>query len=226
MQRLAGLLWHPRSTMAALVAAPSFLSAWIIVLAVWLVPAAWLLSTPVGRQAVVDERVRAVEAFGGTVDDAQYDRMKQAPPYLAYFTSGGRLLLAPPVTLAIAGGLVLLARVQGARFAYLAALAVTVHASLVLALQQALTTPLAYLRESLSSPTNLTAVVPGLEDGSLASRLLGAVDVFGVWWIWLLALGVAAATASPARRHAAWLLLVYVGVAAVLAAVMVLRGGS
>ena len=31
-----------------------------------------LLSTPVGRQALVDERVRVIEALGGRVDDAAY----------------------------------------------------------------------------------------------------------------------------------------------------------
>jgi hypothetical protein len=54
MRRIAGVLVHPRSTMAALVAAPSWLTAWAFVLMVWLAPAGWLLSTNVGRQALVD----------------------------------------------------------------------------------------------------------------------------------------------------------------------------
>jgi hypothetical protein len=226
MRRIAGVLVHPRSTMAALVAAPSWLTAWAFVLSVWLAPAGWLLSTNVGRQALVDERVRQIELLGGYIDDAAYAELRQSPPLAAYFTSGGRLLLAPPVTVAVAAGIALLARLDGTRLVAGAALAVSVHAAVVLALQQLVAVPLHYLRESLSSPTNLAVFLPGLEDGTVGARVASAVDVFGLWWIWLLAIGVAAATGRPARRYLARLLIIYLGVAAGVAAVIVLAGGS
>src|SRR5215203_5339707 len=155
MRRIAGVLTHPRSTMAALVGAPSWLPAWVFILAIWLVPAGWFLSTPTGRLALVDERVRQLETFGGRIDDAHYDAFRQAPPWDAYFTSGGRLLLLPPVTLLVAAGLVMLARVDGAALPFAAALAISVHASLPLGIQQFLATPINYMAESLTSPTNL-----------------------------------------------------------------------
>jgi hypothetical protein len=226
MRRIAGVLVHPRSTMAALLAAPSWLTAWAFVLLVWLAPAGWLLSTDVGRQALVDERVRQVEAFGGRIDDAAYTALRQSPPLGAYFTSGGRLLLAPPVTVAVAAGLALLAWLDGTRLSARAALAVSVHAAVVLALQQLVAAPLHYLRESLASPTNLAVFLPMLEDGTVGARLFGAVDLFGLWWIWLLAIGVAAVTGRPSRRYLARLVVVYLGVAAGVAAVMALAGGS
>ena len=226
MRRLAGVLVHPRSTMAAVVAAPSWLTAWAFVLLVWLTPAGWLLSSDVGRQALVDERVRQVEAFGGQIDDAGYTALQQSPPLMAYFTSGGRLLLAPPVTVAVAAGLALLARLDGASLTASSALAVSVHAAVVLALQQLIAAPVHYLRESLSSPTNLAVFLPALEDGTVGARIFGAVDLFGLWWTWLMAIGLAAATGQPARRYLARLLVVYLGVAAGAAAVMALAGGS
>jgi hypothetical protein len=226
MRRIGGVLWHPRSTMAALIAAPSWLSAWALVLLAWLVPAGWLLSTGVGQQALVDERVRQVEAFGGRIDDAEYAALRQSPPVAAYFTGGGRLLLAPPVTLAVAAGLALLARLDGASLTARAALALSVHASAALVVQQLVAAPLHYLRESLTSPTNLAVFLPGVEDGTVAARLFGAIDLFGLWWIWLLAIGVAAATGRPARRYVGRLLLVYLGLAAGVAAFMTLSGGS
>jgi hypothetical protein len=225
MRRIGGVLTHPRSTMAALVAAPSWLPAWAFILAVWLIPAGWFLSTSTGRLLLVDERVRQVEAFGGRVDDAQYDALRQSPPWDAYVTSGGRLLLSPPVTLLVAAGLVVLARIDGSSLPFAAALAVTVHASVPLGIQQLVATPINYVTESLTSPTNLAARL-GLEDGTLGARLLGAIDLFGLWWIWLLAVGVTAATRRPVRRYVARLLLVYGSVAAALAAGMTLSGGS
>jgi hypothetical protein len=44
--------------------------------------------------------------------------------------------------------------------------------------------------------------------------------------MWLLALGVAAATGRPARRYIWRLLAVYVGVAAIVAAVFAVLGGT
>jgi hypothetical protein len=87
-------------------------------------------------------------------------------------------------------------------------------------------TPLHYLQESITSPTNLARVFPSFGDGTLPARLLGSIELFGLWWVWLLALGVAAATGRPARRYFGRLLVVYLGVAALLAAVMTVAGGS
>ncbi len=223
MRHFAGVLWRPRSTMAALVAAPAIAPAWLLALALWLIPGGWLLSTDVGRQAVVDERVRVTEAFGGHVTDDQYDAWQASPPWSTYFTSGGRLLLAPPVTALVALGLMWLAR--PARLSAAAALAISVCALAPLVLQQLVATPLHYLRESLTSPTNLAVVAP-VDDGAFAARLLGGIDVFALWWLWLLAVGLAAVTARPARRHLALLVGVYVGLTGALAAVLAVAGGS
>ena len=65
--------------------------------------------------------------------------------------------------------------------------------------------------------------------------------MFGLWWIWLLAVGLAAATSRPAalddapggpergrrvRRYLARLLVAYVGVAALVAAVFAVLGAQ
>lgn len=226
MRRITGVLVRPRSIMTALVATPAFLVCWVVILMIWMACAAWLLSTDVGRQALVDERVRMVEAFGGAVDDARYAGLQASPPAVTYFTSGGRLLLAPPVTLAVALGVVLLARLDGTSVRYRVALAVTVHATVVLAVQQLVSTPLLYARESLASPTSLANILPVFDDGSWPARVLGVIDVFGLWWARLLAVGVSAMTGRPERRYLGRILAVYVGVALIVAAVMAVAGGS
>ena len=224
MRRIAGMLRHPRSTMAALVAAPSWFPTWVFVLALWLIPAGWFLSTPTGRLALVDEQVRQVEAFGGRVDDARYDALLQRPPWSAYFTSGGRLLLSPPVTLLVAAAIAGLAGMDGARMRFAVALAIAVHASLALALQQLVAAPASYLTESLASPTNLASWL-GLDAGTLRARMFGTIDLFGLWWLWLLSVGVAAVTGRRAGRYFARFLLVYSGGAAAIATAMTLSGG-
>lgn len=226
MHRVAGVLWHPRSTMAEVARHPAFISTWIALLAVVAVCGSVLLSTPVGRQALVDERVRVIEALGGRVDDGAYAALQAQPPLLAYATSGGRLVLNPAVTLLAAVGLVVLGALDGARVRFVVALAVAVHATVALAVQQVVVTPLHYVRESLTSPTTLAGLLPMLEEGTWTARLLGSVDVFGLWWVWLLAVGLAAATGRPARRYLWRVGLAYVAVAALAAAVLVLLGGD
>lgn len=224
MRRVAGVLWHPRSTMAEVVRRPVFITTWIALLVVVAICGAVLLSTPVGRQALVDERVRVIEALGGKVDDAAYAVLRANPPALVYLTSGGRLLLMPPVTFFVALGLIALARLDHAVVPLKTGLAIAVHASVVLGLQQVVAAPFHYVRESLTSPTNLAGLLPMVEEGTWPARLFGSIDVFGLWWIWLLAVGLSAATNRPGR-HFLWRLgLIYVGIAAVVAGVFAVMG--
>lgn len=226
MRRVTGVLMHPRATMAEVVRHPVFLTTWVVVLLAVVVCGGLLLSTQVGQQALVDERVRVTEALGGRVDDAEYARLQAAPPVSIYLTSGGRMLVTPPVTLLVAAGLLVLARMDGVSLTYVTALAIVVHATVVLALQQIVATPLHYISESLTSPTNVAGLMRVFDEGTLPARLFGAIDVFGLWWMWLLSLGLAAAAGKPARRYLWRLLAVYVFVAAIVAAVFAVLGNG
>ena len=224
MRRLTGVLLHPRATMAEVVRHPVFITTWVVVLLAVIVCGGLLLSTQVGKQALVDERVRVTEALGGRVGDAEYARLQAAPPVSIYLTSGGRLLVTPPVTLMVAAGLVLLARIDGTRLTYVTALAIVVHATVVLALQQIVATPLHYIQEALTSPTTLAGILRLFDEGTVAARLFGTIDLFGLWWMWLLSVGMSAAAGQPAGRYWWRLLAVYVGVAATVAAVFAILG--
>lgn len=224
MRRVTGVLIHPRATMVEVVRHPAFITTWVVVLLAVVLCGGLLLSTDVGRQALVDERVRVTEALGQRVDDAEYARLEANPPLLVYLTSGGRLLLMPLTTLLVAAGLLVLAKVDGVKLAYATALAITVHATVVLALQQFVALPFHYLQEALTSPTTVAGVLRIFDEGGFAARLFGTIDVFGLWWMWLLSVGLAAAAGKPARRYWLRLLAVYVGVAAVVAIVFAVAG--
>lgn len=225
-RRLVGALTRPRSTMAEVVAQPQWALPWLTLLAIWAVCALPFLTSAVGRQALVDEHVRRVESFGGTIDDGRYRALQENPPFGAYLVSGGRMLLTPPVTLAVAMGLILLARRDGAAATLNEALAVSVYASVPLVLGNVAATPWQYVRESLTSPFNLAALLPVADEGTGTARLLGSIELVGLWWTWLLAVGLGTITGRPARRSLAWLLALYLGVAAVMSAVLTMSGGS
>lgn len=225
--RVISLATAPRVGMAeaARLTLGPVLATWVLLMTVWAGAATALLSTAVGRQALVDERVRVVESLGGSVDDAAYARLQAAPPYWMYFASGGRLLLAPPVTMAVAAGLFLWLR-RTAAVTFVRCLSVSVHATAALVVQQVVATPLHLVRESLTSPFNLAALLPFFDEGSAPARFLGTIEVFGLWWVLLLALGCAALAARRARRFVGPLMGAYAGVAAVVAGAVLLTGGS
>lgn len=200
------------------------MATWALLLTLWGCAAWVLLTSPVGRQALVDERVRVVEAVGGTVDDAAYAALQSRPPYWIYLTSGGRALLFPAVTLAVAAGLYLW--VGRGTAGFVPALSVAVLASAALVVQQLVATPLHMLRESLTSPFNVAALLPLFDEGSLPARFLGTVELFGLWWVCLIAIGCGALSGRRAREFVAPLLGVYVGIAAIVAGLVVLTGGS
>lgn len=225
--RLLKLPTAPRRVMtaAAGLSLPRVLATWLVLLTIWAAAAAALLSTPVGRQALVDERVRVVESLGGRVDDATYARLQAAPPYWVYFTSGGRLLLAPPVTLAVAAGLFVWLR-RTTPVTYTQSLSAAVHATAALVAQQVVAAPLHFVRESLTSPFNLAALLPFFDEGSAAARVLGTLEIFGLWWVVLLAIACGVLAGRRARGYFGPLVGAYAGVAAVVAIAVVLTGGS
>jgi hypothetical protein len=225
MRRVMGVLWHPRQTMAAIVRDPSFIAAWLVVLLIVTAGGVSIRSTAVGRQALVDERVRTTEMLGGRVDDAAYAGWLSHPPVSAYLTSGGRVLVTPPATLIVALALVGLAAIERTPVTFVVALAIVVHATTVLALQQLVVLPAQLVGESLGSPTTLAALLPLAEEGTWMARVLAAIDAFGLWWIGLIAVGLAAATGRSTVHWLVRLSAAYVAIAAVVAgAVAVLSG--
>jgi Yip1-like protein len=201
IRRLVGVFWRPRTTFVALIERPAWVGTWAFILICWAVVGGWLLSTDVGQQALIDERVRVIEAFGGAVSDAQYRSLQAQLPWWIYATSGGRFLLNPALTLAVATGLWLMARADGVRARFTQALSIVVHASLVLLLGQLVATPIHYVRETLTSPLNLATVLPLMEDGTAPTRFAGSLDLFALWWAVLLAIGLSVLTRRQVMRY-------------------------
>ena len=114
----------------------------------------------------------------------------------------------------------------GRTVSYSQVLAVMAHASVILAIRQIVAAPVSFARETTASATSLGVWFPALDQASPLARFVGAVDVFVIWWVVLVALGVAVLYERQARRLAAAFLGVYAGVALLLAATMTALGGT
>ena len=104
-------------------------------------------------------------------------------------------------------------------------LTVIVHASAVLALRSVIAAPINYARESLGGATSLALVMPAFAESTFPARLLGAVDIFVLWWVALVAMGLGILYRTRTLPIARWLLGAYGAGAAALALTQALRGG-
>jgi hypothetical protein len=105
------------------------------------------------------------------------------------------------------------------------ALAIIVHASAILAVRAIVAAPINYARESLGGATSFSIIMPAFGESTFPARLFGAVDIFIVWWVVLVALGVSILYQTRTLPIARWLFGAYAGGAAVVALTQALRGG-
>ena len=105
-------------------------------------------------------------------------------------------------------------------------LAVVVHAGVILALRDVVAAPLNYVRESLASPVTLVQFFGLLDEASPIARFFALIDVFMIWWIVVLAIGLAVLYRMRTRAVAAGLMAAYVGIAVLLAGAMAALGGN
>jgi len=186
-----------------------------------------LLQTEVGRVALVDQWERTAAAFGQNVDDQQYAALEDAaangPAYaaLSSFVSG------PVMTLAVAALLLaIFKRGPGGGPTFPQVLAVVAHAGVILTLRQVIAAPLDYARETLASPMTMTAFFSMLDEASPIARFFGIIDLFVVWWLAVLAIGLSVLYRRPARRMLIGLVSAYFALALLLVMAMAVTGGT
>ena len=199
--RFAGILFTPRATYAAVAAHPRWLGIFFTVFLIMGTAAAALLSTEVGRTAVVDQQITQAEAYGRHLTQAQIDGIEKFAPYSAYVAPVFQLIFLSVGGLVIAGiAFAVFSALLGGDATFKQVFAVVCHSAVVLAALSLFTTPLSYVRESLSSATNLGVFLPFLDESSFLARLLGAIDLFSSGGCSASRLASASSTASvPAR---------------------------
>jgi hypothetical protein len=223
---MAGVIFSPRAAYAAVAARPRVLGALAVVLTVIVAATFLFLSTEVGQQASLDDNVRRMEAFGRTVSDAQYAQMEQMAPYSRYFAAVFQLILMPVLALIVAGlAYAVFNAALGGDAAFKQVYAIVVHSGAIMVVQALFGLPLAYARESLSGTTNLGVFVPFLDENSFAARVLGSLDLFLIWWMVSLAIGLGVLYRRRTGPIATTLLVLYAAIGVVIAAIKAVSSG-
>lgn len=225
--RMLGVVRSPRRTLAAVAVEPRWAGVLIVTFVVSAAAAALLLETEVGRLALLDQWERAAIALGQPVDDARYAAMQAASEHGVGYAVLSSLATGPLLALVLAAAVRVAVRPgPGAGAAYQPLLAVAAHAGVILMLRQVVAAPVIYGRETLASPFTLALFFTTVDEASPLARLLGVIDLFVVWWIVVLAIGVSAVTHRPARRIAMVCLGIYVLLATALALTVALTGDA
>lgn len=224
LARVLGIVHSPRATFEVVSRAPRWLG---IAISTFLFTAGCttiLLETDVGQLALLDQWERTASAFGQSIDDRQYAAMEEVSRNGAAYAALSSLVSGPVLTVALSA--LFFAAFGTGRATYRQVLAIVAHAGVILALRQAIAAPVTYARETLASPMTLSMFFGMLEEGSLPARLFGLIDLFVIWWIVVLAIGLSVLYQRPARRLAVAFVGAYVTLAVVLAVVMAMTGGT
>lgn len=227
LARFLGVVVAPADTFRAVVTHPRPLGMLALVTVLSAVFAALPMTSEAGRDAALNAQVEGMESFGLTVSDAQYERMRRGMSAVPYTTFASILAISPIVTLVFAGILyVVFSAMLGGEATFRQLLAVTVHASVITALQQVFTGPLNYARGEVSSATNLAVLLPMIDDRSFLGRVLAMTDVFLIWYVLVLAIGLGVLYRRRTQPIAVGLYGVYAVIVLAVAAVMSRLGGS
>ncbi len=216
----------PRATLTSAVAHPRSLDLAILIVAISAVCSSGFLMTRVGQLAALDQQVRQLESFGVTITDDTYETIRNVVPYRPIVGAAFILLGWPFLWVLSARAVHWIGRRAGrSEVTFPQVLTVIVHASAIFAVSAMVALPINYARESLGGATSLSVVMPAFGESTFPARLLGAVDIFVVWWVVLVALGLSILYQTRTLPIARWLFGAYAGGAAALALTQALRGG-
>jgi hypothetical protein len=214
--RVIGIITAPRATYESVVAHPK----WFGMLALCAVGLGILiggfLMTKVGQDAWLDAALNS--PFSGQVSDQQIQAMEKMAPYVGYGTVVYMLVLVPIFMVILSGILyAVFNAAMGGNATFKQVLTVVVHAGPIGLLSQLFTVPLNYFRGTMTSATTLAVLLPMLPDKSFAARLLGMIDIFLIWQLIVLSIGLAVLYRRRTQPIATALLVVYFIIAVIVA---------
>jgi hypothetical protein len=134
-------------------------------------------------------------------------------------------MTGPVLVLAVAAAVSLLfGRGHAGQVSFGQVCAIVTVASVPLALRQIVGVITSYVSESTANTMSIGTWFSGLDEVSPVARFVGALDVFVIWWVVLLAIGVGVLYRRNSRRLALTFLGAYAGLALLLAVTMAALG--
>lgn len=214
--RAIGIITSPRATYASVVAHPKWFGMLALTAAGLGLLIGGFLLTKVGQEAWLDAALNS--PFSGQVNDQQIQAMEKMAPYVGYGTMVYMLVLMP-IFMAIVSGILyaIFNAAMGGNATFKQVFTVVIHTGPIGLLSQLFTVPLNYFRGTMTSATTLAVLFPMLPEGSFMSRFLGMIDLFLIWQVVVLSIGLAVLYRRRTQPIATALLVVYAIIAVIVA---------
>lgn len=195
LSRAIGIITSPGATFVHVVRTPKvagmlFLTSLLIGLAQGIPQ-----FTEKGRAAALEMQVQQMENWGVAVNDEMYQQLEQRSR-----TNTGAYISIVGIFVGMPFGAVLITAllwavfntVMGGTATFKQVMAIVVHSQMISALGAVVAAPIMYARGVVStSIANLGALLPMLEETSFLAKVLGMLDLFFIWWLVVLAIGMA-----------------------------------
>ena len=193
--RIAGVIFSPRETFAAVAARPRWLGVTVITLTIVAASYYVILSSPEMQQGIVDQQVNAMESRGSVVSDEQFAGIERFISYLPMIYVAVIVILGPLFSAAIAGIVMwIFTAMMGGSGTFRQVFAVMAHAGVISTLSAVFVAGmiLAGVKPQGVRPpgANLGVFLPMLEDTSFLFVMLRTIDLFLLWWMVTLATGL------------------------------------
>lgn len=217
LSRFIGIITAPRATYEAIVAHPKWFGMLALTTVLMAVLIGGFLVTKVGQEAWLDAATNS--PLSGPVTDQQYQAMEKMSSFVGYITAVSILVMVP-LFLAVMSGILFAVfnAALGGDASFKQIFTVAVHAGPIGLLGQLFTVPLNYMRGTMSSSTNLGVLTQSmLDDASFPARLLGMIDIFIIWQLLVLAMGLAVLYRRRTQPIATTLLVLYAVIAVIVA---------
>ena len=217
--RLIGILTSPKETFQSVVASPKWFGVLVCTTLAVAVFTALPLMTEAGRQAAIDKQVSQMQSFGMQVNDEMYSRMEKQSAIMPYTTAGSIIFISPIIVSILAGiSFAIFNAALGGEARFKQVFSVVTHAGVVSSLGAVFGGVVNYFRQRMDSVTTLGSLFPMLSEKSFVANFLGAIDVFAVWWVLVLAMGLAVLYRRRTQPIAIALFSLYAVIALAIAA--------
>jgi hypothetical protein len=225
--RFVGIITAPKETFQAVAAHPRWLGMLLTCTILVAVFAALPMTTEAGKEATLRASVESMESWGMQVSDQVYEQMRGRMWFAPYQTAIAILIISPIFSVAIAGILYLIFNVvMGGDRTFKQMFAVFVHSGVISTLGALFTGPLNYFRGAVTSATNLAVLLPMVDPKSFVGRVLAMTDLFWIWYLLVLAIGLGVLYRRRTQPIAWSLYGIYAAGVLVFAAVMSVLGGK
>ena len=225
--RLIGVLTAPRATYADVAARPRWIGMMAVVVLVGALGTFAFLSTEVGRNAMLDQQIKAMESFGITVSDQMYAQIEGRMAFARVTTPIFQAIGLPLMCLIVSGLLIAVFNaIMGGNATFKQVYSIVVHAGAVMTLATVFGLPLAYARGVMSGATNLGVFFPFLDENTFPARFLGSIDLFLLWWLISLSIGMGVLYKKKTAPIANSLVGLYVIIGFIIAAVKTALSGA